>query len=388
MGRAVVCRGCGVRVTVPDGAKAPRCPKCKAALVAPAEEPLSLDDAEQLAPPPFRFAAKVLADSSNTLRGDFAVVLLPHGLYLESVPNQPFLFAPVGTPAEVADPREVSLTLPDRVLLLRFAGVGDPEALAADTADFLAKRRAVPVAADYRAAAGGANRMVLSVVLAVVVSSVVAAGLLFAFADRFGKKPEPERVEVRPPAEKPAPVVEPPAPLPPPPPSGPRTHLDIVKQEGATRLDDGPADVTALAALPDNLVVVGHANGATRVWALDRPTFDAPRESVRADGPVRRIQSSAHGPMLFLTCDRGFTAGLRDAPPKTPVKLLGEMVAVDPETGAERFAALRGGKIYPKLVPTAIVKDPSVSIPVNGFVLPVSTLERPVPGMRADFTAP
>ena len=69
MGRAVVCRGCGVRVTVPDGVTAARarCPKCKTNLAAPppdateympvlarepvAEErppeaPLSLDDAE------------------------------------------------------------------------------------------------------------------------------------------------------------------------------------------------------------------------------------------------------------------------------------------------------------------------------------------------------
>ena len=147
--------------------------------------------------------------------------------------------------------------------------------------------------------------------------------------------------------------------------------------------------MTALATSPvDNVVVVGHADGTTRVWALDRPAFEAPHNGPRADGPVRRIQFSADGQTLYLTCNGGFTAGSRDAPPKTPVKLLGEAVAVFPAAGAERFAALRNGKILPRLIPAAVVKDPSVSVPVKGFVLPVSRLEVVPPGVRADYTPP
>ena len=409
MGRAVVCRGCGVRVKVPDGITAARarCPKCRTKITLapppaeiaeylpkpapedlPPEEPLSLDDAEQVAPAvPFRFAAAVAADSRNQLRGDFAVVLMPHGLYLESVPNRPFLFAPLGTPAAPAGPGRLCLTLPDRVLVLELAGVPDPGSLAADTVAFLGGSRPVPNPADYRRPSRG--HLAWKIAAAVGVSVAVAAGVLAAFTDIFHEKPTAEQVAEVPP-EKPPPAVE--KPQPPTPVEitpRPRTHLDIAEQDGGTRLDDGPADVTALAASPtDNVVVVGHADGSTRVWGLDRPAFDGPHNGPRADGPVRRVQFSADGQTLFLTCTGGFTAGSRDAPPRTPVKLLGELVAVFPEATAERFAALRGGKIYPKLVPAAIVKDPSVSVPVKGFVLPVSKVEVTPPGSRADLTPP
>ncbi|HUR54200.1 MAG TPA: hypothetical protein VMZ71_08720 [Gemmataceae bacterium] len=422
MGRAVVCRGCGVRVVVPPGVTSgrARCPKCKTSVdlaaippaatgympkpapapvidAQPLEPPLSLDDAEEIQPVPslarlaqhpvpFRFAAKVVADSSNQLRGDFAVVLMPHGLYLESVPNKPFLFAPVRTPVEPGDAREVSLTLPDRVLVLRFAGVGDPEALATDTVSFLSGERPVPAPDEYRAAPARAK--VLPILLAVVVGSAAAAGLLFAFAAWFRDvKPGAERVE-SPPVEKQPPAVEPP-PTSPERPVRPKTHIDVAEQEGATRLDDGPADVTAVALSPvENVAVVGHADGATRVWVLDRPVFEGPHDGPRADGPVKRIQFSADGATVYLTCDGGFVAASRDAPPKTPVKLVGELVAVFPEAGAERFAALRNGRISQRLVPAAIVKNPSVSVPVKGFVRPVSTLEKVPSGLRPEVNPP
>jgi hypothetical protein len=371
----------------------------KPAIAKPPEQPLSLDDAEQIPPVaaqprlaqqpvPFRFAATVVADSSNQLHGDFAVVLMPHGLYVESVPNKPFLFAPIRTPAAPGDAGEVSLTLPDRVLVLRFAGVGDPEALAADTVSFLAGARPVPVPDDYRDLPR--RSAAFPVALAVVVSVAAAFGLLFAFTDVFSEKPaQTERVEEKPP-EKPAAVPETiQTPVPVERPVRPKTHIDIAEQEGTTRLDDGPADVTAIAMSPvDNVAVVGHANGTTRVWALDRPAFEGPHDGPRADGPVKRIQFSADGATVYLTCNGGFTAGSRDAPPKTPVKLLGELVAVFPEAGAERFAALRGARISQRLIPAAIVKDPSVSLPVKGFVLPVSRLEVPPSGSRPELNPP
>src|SRR5205823_5534646 len=92
-----------------------------------------------------------------------------HGLFLESAPEKPFLYAPVGTRANAAGRGELGLGLPDRSLTLRVGGTGNPAQLAADTADFLAGERPVPDPRDYR-------RPWWLVGLAAVLAAALAAG--------------------------------------------------------------------------------------------------------------------------------------------------------------------------------------------------------------------
>ncbi len=203
----VVCRACGKRLKLPDGAehrKAAKCPKCLARVdltaalassvylpTAPkpkpettreetkreakadtsvgsstpipwTKEPLSLDDAPlsldddpapDAAPPepgPFRVPVRVLADSARQVVGPCFAVFVPHGLFLEVEPLKPFLYVPVGSAIDAPAPGELGITLPDgRAVAVRVeARCARP--LAADARAFLAGERPAPVAADYR----------------------------------------------------------------------------------------------------------------------------------------------------------------------------------------------------------------------------------------------
>jgi len=454
MSVSVVCRGCGRRVRFPDGVdpRKAKCSKCRTPLTPPdaalprpvvtangkhpapppalslddAPEPaLSLDEAEPpqpisspaaaLPPPPFRFTARIVADTHDQLRGTLPAVLTAHGVFLEAAPNRPAAFAPVGSRAS-ADGSVVVLTLPDRVLTFHVGGVGLPDALAADTVAFLSGTRPVPDPADYRrplwllgigatlalglaagpvvmaqvtdlnpgvglvlglifaGLAAGVNAGIALLtrypvwgkvaLMAGVCVAMLAVFLFGAVAYLTGRKHEAGPVVVAPsPLELP-PAPPPPPDVPPPPEPisrGPPTHFEVALRDGRSRLDDGPAAVTAIALSPtDGAVVVGYADGTTRVWPADQPAFEPPRPGPRGDGAVRRIAfdpTAATGADTFLFCDRGLAlAKLRS--PRPPVVVPGDAVAVWLEPRRERFAASRGGRLYIRYVPVELVKDP------------------------------
>lgn len=198
----------------------------------------------------------------------------------------------------------------------------------------------------------------------------VAAVALVAFgavAYRAGVR------DATPPGEPAAAVAAPPADTPtsspPAPPEAPPSHLDLVYRTGSSRLDDGPADVTAVARSPaDGAVVVGYADGSTRVWHLDQPAFEAPRPGPRADGPVRRITLDPAGRVAYLHSDRGLTAANLLRPPAAPVVLPGDPAAVYFEPDRDRFAAVADGRPRVRYVPTGLVAAPPAARAVGGFV--------------------
>src|SRR5262249_35900562 len=102
--------------------------------------------------PPFRAPITVTADSAKLFTGPCEVVMVPHGLFLESVPYRPFLYVPVGSAVEMPGRRSLAVTLADdRPTALDFSG-RDASRLAEDTAAFLARERGVPDPRDYRRA--------------------------------------------------------------------------------------------------------------------------------------------------------------------------------------------------------------------------------------------
>ena len=114
------------------------------------EPPLSLDDDPAPAPPvpegppPFRVPARVTADTADLFTGPCDAVLVPHGLFLESVPFRPFLYAPRGSPASLPGRRALAVSLPDgRTVTVEFLG-RNATRVAEDTAAFLANERGVP----------------------------------------------------------------------------------------------------------------------------------------------------------------------------------------------------------------------------------------------------
>ena len=120
------------------------------------DTPLSLEDDSGTAPalppgpPPFRVPALVTDDSAKQFSGLCEVVLVPHGLFLESVPYRPFLYAPVGSPAFTPNSRTVVVSLPDgRAVAIEFLG-RDATRLADDTAAFLSRERGLPDPREYR----------------------------------------------------------------------------------------------------------------------------------------------------------------------------------------------------------------------------------------------
>ena len=436
MPASVVCPGCGRRVTIPDtiDPHKARCPRCRVKLgpaadaepVArtPAKTPAahapgspttrgltppgspttrgltppgspgqtvySLDDAQPLPdahpkpaapspPPPFRFPAQVVADSFNHLRGALAVVLTPVGLFLEYAANQPILFAPVGTRAE-AEGRMLVLSLPDRVITLRLGGVGPVERLADDCVAFLAGTRFVPEPGDYRRT-GMKVALIVGACIALVSLVFVASLAYLMWAKQDTPPPGAQPGQPAPP-DDPGPPPPPPEPL-----ERPPSYTDVAYAEGKSRLDDGPAEATALVVLPDGSIGVGYANGETRFWAWDQPTFDPPRPGPKADGPVTRIEFDAPSATFALTCPGGVVVSPRSNPPRTPVKLPGDPVAVIPE--GKRFAAVRGGRVLLRNVPFELVKSPSPARAINGVVPTIPKEETATGGTpKGDYTVP
>ncbi len=461
MSVSVVCRGCGRRVRVPDDIdlRAARCSKCRtklapspsptprtrpAAKAAPAPLPsslsltaceiLSLDDqslppasgpagrpplveAEPQAwpplPPPFRVEARILADSGKKkLRGAAPAVLTPFGLFLESAPNRPVLFAPIGTEAE-ADGAVVILTYPNRVVKVELSGVPRVDRLAAETAAFLHGEGTLPDPADYHRAwwlvgigvilglglavavvalAGAVDlNLVVRVLLGLVfgcgaaaantalvrfvrfpaggkvvlmggLSFVVLIATLFgtvAFRPAGGGSLDPEKPATQPDANPSSGSEE----------SdssadlatlrrGPPTHLELAYRDGMSRLGDGPAAVTALAMVPgEEAVVVGHADGSTQVWRLDQGWLEPPQLGPWGRGAVRRIAFDSTGAIALLTCDGGLAAAPLNGA-RVPLLIPGDVIAVIPEAKRERFAAFRGGRLVVRSVPMELAKHP------------------------------
>ena len=430
----VVCRGCGKRLKLPDGAtqrRAAKCPKClapvdlTAALAAsvylPAmrngttdakpkgakeadakgkeakdaketkgakdtrdakgkesgssrppltqEIPLSLDDEAPLsldddpapaAPPgpePFRVPVAVLADSARQVVGPCFAVFVPHGLFLELEPLKPFLYVPVGSAADSPATGELAVTLPDgRAVTLRVeARYAAP--LAADARAFLTGERPAPVAADYR------RRPPLWP--AVAACAAAALFLLVATAHEIGRKKGIAEAEANAPPVQivavPAPPPVAPALVEPPAPRKPLSHVERAYANGASALDDGPADVSALALAPDaNHLGIGYADGTTRVWPLDQPTFEPGIPGPKAAGAVTRVQFDSSSRFLFATTAGEVIAAPRNGPPASPAKLTGTLVAVAPEVTNDRvrFAAVRGNVVAHRLLPTAFVVSP------------------------------
>lgn len=362
-------------------------------------------------PLPFRVAVEVLADSHREFRGTMYGVLTPHGLFLELEENRPRLYAPVGTRCR-SQGRDLALTFPDRHLELRFRGTPEPEQLAEDTASFLTGRRPVPLPAEYRypwwlagvgaifatgLAAGAAlvasiSNLSLVPSIALGVGLALAAGVANAAIGLLKSMPTGAKIAamgllssamfglflvgamlfLR--------TEEPPGPLPmglPPgnalPPSGsppllppqapmeperPPTHFELAQRDGFTRLDDGPADVTALSVHPvDGSAYAAYADGSMRVWHLDQPAFEPPRLGPRAPGPVRRIQFADAGKLALLTCDTGLALVNLAGANRTPILIPGSPVAVHFEPNRERFAALRGDRVQVRYIPMNLVNN-------------------------------
>src|SRR5439155_14523679 len=141
-------------------------------------------------------------------------------------------------------------------------------------------------------------------------AAVTVSGLLGASEALARRTPRPTETadQPAPPTTAPPgnpvtpPLASPPStPSPASPPLRPPTHIDLAVQRGRSRLDDGPAEVTALAALPwEGTVVVGYANGDTRLYALDEPWFEGWKRGPKADGPVRRIDFDRTGQIVYL----------------------------------------------------------------------------------------
>ena len=148
------------------------------------------------------------------------------------------------------------------------------------------------------------------------------------------------------------------------------SHVDKAYQNNVSVLEDGPANVTALAIAPDgNLLGIGYADGTTFIWPLDQPTFDVMLPGPKCDGPVSRIQFDTASRFIFVTCPSGVVAAPANGPPAVPAKISGAFVAVFPELADERirFAAVRGNTLQSRFVSQNFVLNPPKA---KGFALP------------------
>jgi WD40 repeat protein len=119
--------------------------------------------------------------------------------------------------------------------------------------------------------------------------------------------------------------------------------------------------VTALALAPDgNTLGIGYADGTTRLWPLDQPTFDVMLPGPKCDGPVTRIQFDSGSRFVFAHCATGVVAAPRNGPPAVPAKIPGTVIAVSPEPNGDRirFAAVRGNNVLHRFLPEAFVQTP------------------------------
>jgi hypothetical protein len=344
-------------------------------------------------------------------------VFVDHGVFLEVEALKPFLYIPVGCRADQPGPGELTVTLPDRRAITLRVAARYARPLARDAVGFLAGRRPAPAASEYRrawllltalvlslgAAAGplGLSQtadlgldfgLVLGAAFALVALIANAAVVLFArwsvpaqlavmtvlcalvtgvfffgaTAYLAGRK-RAEQV-VTPPDPGPNTGARDTNPTPPPGPAdpdpGPRrppTHADKAYASGSSALEDGPAEVTALAISADaNHLAVGYADGTTRVCALDQPTFEPLLAGPKADGPVTRVQFDAASRFLFATTATGVVGAPRNGAPPAPARIVGPFVAVAPDVVNDRvrFAAVRGNLVAQRTVPAAFVSNP------------------------------
>jgi len=473
---SVTCRGCGRRLTLPeriDRAKA-RCPKCRTkvqsrpAPAAPAEpdayqvyvsesqaipkpDVLSLDDAPpadpkpappptpppvEHFPPPFRVPVEVQADTLRHFAGPMHAVLTPFGVFLESEPNRPLMFVPVGCRG-VSAGRALDLQLPGRRIVLQLAGVHDPSQLSADTAAFLGGERPVPLPAEYRPpwwlvgvgaifAVGLASGPVMlamrsealslgpaaALSLAFLVVALIANGLLaltarlatgmkigamaivnggalalfvagaIAFLDDTEPPPAPSS-----PPQSPIEGDPPPSPVPPEPPQ-PVTFADFLQRDGVVRYEDGPADVTAMAPLPGGSALIAYADGSTRVWQFDQPVYEPARLGPKAPSAIRRIAFDDTGKQARFTCDTGLLFANWSQPNRPATMIPGERVVPHFAPNRDRFAAIRDDRIHVRYLPMELLKNPDPNRVRNGLVVSTSRDETiPLGGTAAGLAA-
>ncbi|HSQ56734.1 MAG TPA: hypothetical protein VLM40_13415 [Gemmata sp.] len=400
--------------------------------------PLSLDEEPApspllpLPPPPFRVAARVTADTAGIFTGPCEVVLVSHGLFLESVPFQPFFYAPVGTRAFEPAAGSIVVSAADgRAVTIEFLG-RDPDRLAEDAAAFLAGDRDLPDALEYRrsppwllllagifalgfgiiplvtariieagwsrgllpavtfAAAAFAANVAIALFTRLPISGKVAAmvlvgvglsglSILTAAAYLAGRRDAPpaqlQDSESLPQPEQQAPT---------------RAYLpnavDIAYRDGAFRFEDGPADVSALALGPDgSVLIVGYRDGTTRVWRLDQPAIDPFSLGPRSDGPPSRIDFDSTGTMVYMACRAGTVAALWNIPPAAPVKIPGDPFAAFPFPNGERFAAIRGNALVLRNLPLALIKKPTEG---KGFTLTTPSIEVQPADVKARIPMP
>lgn len=392
----------------------------------PSGEPaLSLDDDSEPAdlPPelaPFRVPVHVLADSARTIGGECFAVIVPHGVFLEREPMKPFLYIPIGSGVDSPASNELTVLLPDRrAVTILFKGRSG-RTLARDTRSFLVGMRLAPVPADYRLkwwmllpafifatglASGplvlsqvadlgwgfgllvGVGFVFLGLIANVIVVLLSRHGAFFqtammagmcllvtgiflfgATAYLAGWQKAKEEIQNTPQPPGGSPGSPNPSPKPPDPkrplgdPDRP-THLDRAKKNGSSALEDGPADVTALTLAADyNTLGIGYADGTTRLWPLDQPTFEAMQPGPKPDGPVLRMQFDHKTSYVFAHTASGVTPAPRGGPPTVATKIPGTPVAIAPELDEDRirFAAIRGNAIQYRLLPTAFLINPPV----------------------------
>lgn len=362
---------------------------------------------------PFRARAQIVADSGGAV-GPCTAVLLPHGLFLEHEPMKPFAYAPPGCAVEEPAAGALALTLPDgRVLALNFVG-RSARSLARDTAAFLRGERDAPAPDEYRlkwwvllcasvfalglaigplvlahtanlsdefalAVGGGfalvgllangalalfSRRSVPAQVLTMAVACAAVSGVFFFGATAYlaGRQKGTEEVAHEQPPAPPPRVELPKVPKKPdePRPDRPPSHLDRARKSGASAIDDGPADVTALALSPDgNALAIGHADGTTRLWPLDQPTFEPAQAGPRGDGPITRVQFDSKSEFVFAHTASGVSIAPRGGPILPTARVPGTPVAVSPDIdGRVRYVAVRGNALQQRLLPLEFVTKP------------------------------